>query len=179
MLIEDHRKVKQLFQQFERADGRTKQEIVEKTIMELQVHSVLEEEIFYPALRQATDDETLNEAEEEHHVVDLLMGELMKMKPSDDHYDAKYTVLAENVKHHIEEEESEMLPKARQLGQDRLNTIGEQMHERKQKLMESMKGKPAPSTKSLHGRGRSTTTGTRRRTTTGRSTTASGSRSRR
>jgi hemerythrin superfamily protein len=173
MIMEDHKKVKELFSQFERASERSKREIVEKTIMELQVHSVLEEEILYPALGETTEEEKLAEAAEEHHVVDLLMGELIKMKPGDAHYDAKFMVLAENVKHHIQEEESEMLPKAQELGRGRLDQLAEQMHQRKTELMEKLKGKPATSTTALHGRRRSATGGRQSRTTSRRTTAAS------
>lgn len=137
MLRDDHKKVKDLFQQFEEAeDTRTKKSIVDTAIMELQIHTRLEEEIFYPAMRRQGDiAETMNEAEEEHRVVDLLIAELRKMRPADKQYAAKFTVLAENVKHHIHEEESEMLPKAAEAGMPALQRLGEQMMRRKQELM--------------------------------------------
>ena len=114
MLREDHKKVKGLFEEFEQAtDAKAKQRIVETALTELEVHSKLEEELIYPAIRSEIDDEDLmDEALEEHHVVHGLLGELKKMKASDERYDAKFTVLAENVRHHIKEEESEMFPKA-------------------------------------------------------------------
>ena len=114
MLREDHKKVKGLFEEFEQAeDAPAKQRIVETVLKELEVHSKLEEELIYPAIRaEIDDDDLMDEALEEHHVVHGLLGELKKMKPSDDRYDAKFTVLAENVRHHIKEEESEMFPKA-------------------------------------------------------------------
>jgi hypothetical protein len=114
MLREDHKKVKGLFEEFEQADdATTKQRIVETALMELEVHAKLEEELIYPAIRtEIDDDELMDEALEEHHVAHGLLGELKKMKPSDERYDAKFTVLTENVKHHIKEEESDMLPKA-------------------------------------------------------------------
>ena len=114
MLRDDHKKVKGLFEEFEQADdAKAKQRIVETALMELEVHSKLEEELIYPAIRAEIDDEVLmDEALEEHHVVHGLIGELKKMKPSDDRYDAKFTVLTENVKHHIKEEESDMFPQA-------------------------------------------------------------------
>ena len=89
------------------------QEGVETVLTELAVHSKLEEELIYPAIRaEIDDDDLMDEALEEHHVVHGLLVELKKMKPSDERYDAKFTVLAENVRHHIKEEESEMFPKA-------------------------------------------------------------------
>lgn len=114
MLRKDHKKVKGLFEEFEQAeDATTKQRIVETALTELEVHSKLEEELIYPAIRaEVDDDDLMDEALEEHHVVHGLLGELKKMKPSDERYDAKFTVLAENVRHHIKEEESEMFPKA-------------------------------------------------------------------
>ena len=114
MLRDDHKKVKGLFEEFEQADdAKAKQWIVETALMELEVHSKLEEELIYPAIRAEIGDEVLmDEALEEHHVVHGLIGELKKMKPSDDRYEAKFTVLAENVKHHIKEEESDMFPQA-------------------------------------------------------------------
>jgi len=114
MLRKDHKKVKGLFEEFEQAeDTTTKQRIVETALTELEVHSKLEEELIYPAIRaEVGDDDLMDEALEEHHVVHGLLGELKKMKASDERYDAKFTVLAENVRHHIKEEESEMFPKA-------------------------------------------------------------------
>ena len=114
MLREDHKKVKGLFEEFEKAqDAKAKQRIVETALMELAVHSKLEEELIYPAIRaEIDDDDVMDEALEEHHVVHGLLGELKKMKASDDRYDAKFTVLAENVRHHIKEEESEMFSMA-------------------------------------------------------------------
>jgi hemerythrin superfamily protein len=114
MLREDHKKVKGLFEEFEQADDATnKQRIVETALMELEVHAKLEEELIYPAIRtEIDDDDLMDEALEEHHVAHGLLGEMKKMKPSDERYDAKFTVLAENVRHHIKEEESKMFPKA-------------------------------------------------------------------
>ena len=114
MLREDHKKVKGLFDEFRQAgDAKSKHRIAETASIELEIHSKLEEELIYPAIRAAIDDDDLmGESLEEHHVVHGLIGELKKMNPGGDRYDAKFTVLAENVRHHIEEEESEMLPKA-------------------------------------------------------------------
>lgn len=137
MLRDDHKRVKDLFKQFEDADdSRTKGSIVDRALSELEMHAELEEEIFYPAVRKEADpdDGQMDEAEEEHHVVKLLIAELRKMKPSADRYDAKFTVLAENVKHHIDEEESEMLPKAAELGMERMNQLGAAMERRKMQL---------------------------------------------
>ncbi|MEX1103854.1 MAG: hemerythrin domain-containing protein, partial [Dehalococcoidia bacterium] len=99
LLKEDHKKVKDLFAQFEKADGRSKQRIVNEALMELEVHAAIEEEIFYPGVAKATGEEIMAEAEEEHHVAKVLMAEIRECDPSDVHYDAKFMVLSENVKH--------------------------------------------------------------------------------
>jgi hemerythrin-like domain-containing protein len=140
MLREDHRKVKELFRQFEEAeDESTKKEIAQTAIKELKVHTALEEELFYPAVRREIDEEEkIDEALEEHHVAKLLIAELSRMKPSYEHFDAKFKVLAESVKHHIEEEETEMLPEVE--GEIDADGLGEQMAERKQKLEGRMNG---------------------------------------
>lgn len=145
LLREDHKHVKELFKQFEDADdSRTKGRIVGEALTALEVHAEVEEEIFYPAVRKEanSDDGQMDEAEEEHHVVKLLLAELRKMKPTAGRYDAKFTVLSENVKHHIDEEESEMLPKAAELGMARLNELGVAMEQRKLQLMKAPASKP-------------------------------------
>ena len=146
LLREDHQKVKDLFQHFEGMESGDKKEIVATTLHELAIHTTVEEEIFYPAARKAlqeTDEETdlIDEAWEEHHVVKLLAAELKKMRASDERYDAKFTVLAESVKHHIEEEEGELFPKLEgHLDQK----LGEKMIARKEKLQK----RPVSSSKS-------------------------------
>ena len=134
MLREDHRKVKQLFDEFEHAEeSQAKEQIVENTVRELEVHAALEEEIFYPAAeKQINEKESIDEAREEHHVVKLLIGELKKKRADDERYDAKYKVLSESVKHHIEEEESELFPKLE--GEIDAEGLGTQMETRKQEL---------------------------------------------
>jgi hemerythrin-like domain-containing protein len=134
MLRQDHRKVKELFEQFEHAEeSQAKEQIVENTVRELEVHAALEEEIFYPAAEEQIDEkESIDEAREEHHVVKLLIDELKKMGADDERYDAKYKVLSESVKHHIEEEESELFPKLE--GQLDAEALGAQMENRKQEL---------------------------------------------
>ena len=139
MLKEDHQRVKDLFDQFEKADGRTKQAIVEQALLELDVHAAIEEEIFYPGVASAAGEEIMAEAEEEHHVAKMIMAEIRQFDPSDIHYDAKFMVLAENVKHHIQEEENEMLPKAETAGRDVLDRLGQEMEQRKLQLMQELK----------------------------------------
>ncbi len=81
--------------------------------MALKIHAALEEEIFYPTVRAHVGSEVMNEADEEHHLAKVLIAELDLTGKSNDHRDAKFTVLVESVRHHILEEENEMLPKAR------------------------------------------------------------------
>jgi len=134
ILKRDHDTVKELFDQFENAKQRAqKLKIVGKAIEELKIHAAIEEEIFYPAVRPGLDREMMTEADEEHHVAKVLIGELEKMTGKEEHYDAKFKVLAENIRHHIEEEESEMLSKARKLAID-FDALGEQMMARKEEL---------------------------------------------
>jgi len=115
-LKEDHRKVKDLFEEFEESeDKREQQRLADAILTELTIHADLEEGLIYPAIREALDEEEqdlMDEALEEHHVVHLLINELKKMKASDDRFQAKVSVLGESVKHHIQEEEGKMLPKA-------------------------------------------------------------------
>jgi hemerythrin superfamily protein len=145
LLKDDHEKVKGLFDKFENAKSDSaKKNAARKAIMELKVHAAIEEEIFYPACDTALDSEEghdiLLEAEEEHHVVHLLIAELDAMADDDEHFDAKFTVLAENVRHHIEEEEKEMLPKAEKaVDSDMMSELGQKMAERKKTYEEELK----------------------------------------
>jgi hemerythrin-like domain-containing protein len=175
MIRQDHRRVKDLFRQFEQArDSRSKKRIVENAIRELEIHTKLEEEIFYPAVRGQGDAEgMIEDAEQEHHVVDLLIEELRGMDADDDEFDAKFTVMAENVKHHIDEEETEMLPKAAEEGFERLERLGEEMARRKQELLAEMdapqrraRRATAASRARASGNGRSAAAAVRRRTST-------------
>lgn len=137
MLKEDHQAVQQLFDEFEQTNNsRSKARIAREALTMLDVHAGIEEEIFYPAFQSEAEDaeDIVLEAEEEHHVVHLLIAELHEMEPSDPRFEAKFTVLAENVRHHIKEEEKEMLPKARKLGKERLAELGEQMGSRRREL---------------------------------------------
>lgn len=135
LLTEDHRKVQKLFKEFERLgdeDRERKSELVEKACAELTVHSTIEEEIFYPALREALEDsELLDEAEVEHSTAKELISQLQGMKPGDDLYDAKFTVLGEYVNHHIKEEQQQIFPRAKKTQMD-LKALGEELMTRKQ-----------------------------------------------
>jgi hemerythrin-like domain-containing protein len=168
MLREDHRKVKKLFDEFEHTEeDQSKEQIVENTLHELEVHAALEEEIFYPAAEeQIGEKESIDEAREEHHVVKLLIGELKKMSPGDERYDAKYTVLAESVKHHIEEEESELFPKLE--GKLDVDELGAQMETRKEQLQRR------PRKRSVKAKGGTRTRKARQRSSTKKRKRASG-----
>ena len=137
----DHRTVEKLFREFEEAGDRaykTKQELVGQIVEELEVHATIEEETYYPAVEakaKKEGKELIAEAVEEHHVVKILLGELGSMSSQDEAFDAKVTVLMENVRHHVEEEESELLPQSEKiLGTDELTRLGEEMAARKQQL---------------------------------------------
>src|SRR4051812_21481065 len=135
ILKEDHAKVKDLFDRFEKAKGRgARTKVVRQALAELKVHAAIEEEIFYPAVRAEVGKEVMNEADEEHHVAKLLIAELDMMDGSESHFDAKFRVLAENVRHHITEEEGEMLPKAKGVKLD-FEALAEKMTRRKEKLL--------------------------------------------
>jgi hemerythrin superfamily protein len=154
MLREDHKKVKGLFEEFEKADGgHAKETIVENAVRELEVHAALEEEIFYPAAEEQVDEkDSIDEAREEHHVVKLLIGELKKMSAEDERYDAKFKVLSESVKHHIEEEESELFPKLE--GKIDAEELGAEMETRKQELQRQPYKRSGAQTVKSKGRSR-------------------------
>ncbi|MFB8131052.1 hemerythrin domain-containing protein [Streptomyces mirabilis] len=133
LLKEDHKTVEKLFKQFEKAgDGAQaeKRKIADQVIEELTTHTWIEEKIFYPAAREA-DPDTKNdvlESVEEHHVVLWMLSELKDLDPADERFDAKMTVLMENVRHHVEEEEKEWFPDVRKaMGRNRLTELGERM----------------------------------------------------
>ena len=137
MLKEDHEKVKGLFERFKETNGSaTKAKIVSEALMALKVHATIEEELFYPAVRQKFEDEEgiMEEADEEHHVAKVLIAELEKMTGDEAHWDAKFKVLAESVRHHIKEEEGKMFKEAKKTEID-FDILGSQMAHLKQKLM--------------------------------------------
>ena len=100
------------------------------------MHAVVEEEIFYPTVRKHVGTDVMNEADEEHHVAKILIAELDLNRGGGDHREAKFTVLAESVRHHIKEEENEMLPKAKELDID-FEALGQKMLDRKKELKET------------------------------------------
>jgi hemerythrin-like domain-containing protein len=141
MLREDHERVQEMFTQFESATGSArKAAIVSRALNDLWAHTAIEEELFYPAVRrELDDDEPVELAYEEHNVAKTLMAELQRMKPGDTHFDAKFKVLGESVRHHINEEETNVLPAAESSDMD-LNELGRRMHQRKQQLMSNASG---------------------------------------
>jgi hemerythrin superfamily protein len=135
VLKEDHKTVKRLFKEFQSAgvDAKArKAELVAKILEELTVHTYLENEVMYPEVRKLMPDleDDILESYEEHHVADVLCFELATMTPDDERFDAKVTVLIENVTHHIDEEEKDWFPKVRQgLGRNQLQDIGKRMED--------------------------------------------------
>ena len=138
MLKEDHAKVKKAFKEFEtmdREDTEACRQLVQSVCEDLKVHTTLEEEIFYPAVREAIEDEDImNEASVEHETAKMLIEQLENMEPDDPNYYATFTVLGEYVMHHVKEEEGEMFPEAKKAGID-LEALGSRMQERKSELM--------------------------------------------
>lgn len=147
MLLEDHKKVQKMFKDFEkldREDTEACQELVSTACTALKVHSMLEKELFYPAVRDQVDKEEdedmLNEAEVEHQTVDQLIETIEGMDAGDAMYAAHFTVLSEYVKHHVQEEEKEMFPRVKKLKSLDLEALGEEMKARKQELMAEFGG---------------------------------------
>ena len=135
ILKKDHDVVKGLFDRFQKAEKpAAKKKIMEQALTELKIHAILEEEIFYPAVRRQIGAKVMNEADEEHHVAKVLIAELDHAADRNDHLDAKFTVLAENVRHHIKEEEERMLPEAKELDID-FEELGQRMLNRKSRLL--------------------------------------------
>ena len=137
MLKTDHDKVKKLLTELESTTERgvkTRSELFATIKGELTVHEIIEEEIFYPELKaHPKAQDIVLEGYEEHHVVDLLMGELEALDVSDETWGAKAVVMKENIEHHIEEEEGEMFQKARQVfDREELDELGERMAARKE-----------------------------------------------
>ncbi|MDT0214230.1 hemerythrin domain-containing protein [Knoellia sp. CPCC 206450] len=133
LLKEDHKEIRKLFTDFENAGedaSKTKAKIVHRIIELLTVHTYIENEVMYPRVRALLPDleDDILESYEEHHVADVLVMELYGMEPDAERFDAKATVLIENVRHHIEEEEDEWFPKVRAgLGRKALQEIGEEL----------------------------------------------------
>jgi hemerythrin superfamily protein len=154
LLKEDHRKVEDLFEQFEKArsDDR-KQKLALEICKELTIHAMIEEEIFYPACEGQVEEDLLKESIVEHDAAKVLIAEIEAGSPVDEFYDSKVKVLQEEIEHHIEEEEQPkkgLFAQAREADID-LKAIGEQLARRKEQLMAEIdaSGLPEPETTSL------------------------------
>jgi hypothetical protein len=154
LLKEDHRKVEELFEQFEKAkgDGR-KEKLALQICKELTIHTMLEEEIFYPACEGKVEEELLKESFVEHDAAKVLIAEIEAGGPSDEFYDAKVKVLKEEIEHHVEEEERPkegLFAQAREADID-MKAVGDQMLRRKSQLQDEIKstGLPEPETTTL------------------------------
>lgn len=130
LLVDDHKKVKKLFKDFdklkEKGDSEDKQALVQEICSELMLHAQIEEEVFYPAIREVVEEDMVNEAEVEHASAKDLIEQIQALDPSDPMFDAKVTVLGEYIEHHVEEEEKEMFPKVKKSKLD-LELLGEEM----------------------------------------------------
>jgi len=135
LLKADHRKVEDLFSQLESASGQAKVRVFEQIKMELELHTHIEETIFYPALEKPKQTHELTmEAYEEHNVVKTLLQEMSRARTPNEEWEAKAKVLQENVEHHVEEEEGELFVKAEAaLSEEDLETLGEQMESEKER----------------------------------------------
>lgn len=146
LLKEDHQRVEQLFKEFENARRESqKARLAEQICNELKVHAQIEEELFYPVMREAIkESDLIDEAAVEHATAKDLISQIEKMSPGDELFEAKVTVLGEYVRHHVKEEESEIFPRARKSGVD-LAAMGEQLMSRKQQLMNGASPMARPS----------------------------------
>jgi len=137
LIKQDHKKVASLFQKYQKAKGQeAKRRIADQAMEQLEIHTKLEEEIFYPAAKpEIEDSELISEALSEHTTVKGLIEELRSMESEDENFDEKWNELVENVQHHVQEEESELLPEVEDSNLD-LAECGEEMAERKEELME-------------------------------------------
>jgi hemerythrin superfamily protein len=137
LLKEDHRTVEELFAKFEKASGDDrKKKLADEICMELTIHAMIEEEIFYPACEGKVEEDLLSEAYVEHDGAKVLISEIEAGSPSDEYFDAKVKVLSEQIEHHVEEEEKRMeglFSQARKAGVD-MDALGEQLAARKEEL---------------------------------------------
>lgn len=142
MLTADHREVEELFKQYEglgEGANARKKKLADQICTALTLHTMIEEEIFYPAMREEGDDSgaMVDEAVVEHASAKDLIAQLQEMDPEDELYDAKVKVLSEQIEHHVKEEETEMFPKAKKAGLD-LAALGEEMALRKDEIAATM-----------------------------------------
>jgi len=143
LLVTDHRKVEDLFERFDQekdGDEATRREIAQRICNEITIHAQVEEELFYPWLRENLDDddmEMVEEAQVEHNTAKDLIAQLEGASDIDEQYNAKVKVLGEYIKHHVNEEENEIFPKVRD-EQEELDELGQEMAARKGELKEEM-----------------------------------------
>lgn len=145
MLMQDHERILRYFKDFEsvdRSDAEAVRELVETVCLELQIHSLLEEEIFYPAVREQVrtdaDDDLLNESEIEHESVDALIARLHGLEPDDPLYRACFAVVMAQVKRHIEVEEQQLFTRLKAFEKLELAGLGEEMRQRREALFAEM-----------------------------------------
>jgi len=167
LLKADHKKVAQLFDELESANGKAKLEVFEQIKTELELHTHIEEKIFYPALEKPRDTHDLTlEAYEEHDVVKKLLQQLSRARTANDEWEAQAKVLRENVEHHVEEEENELFPKAESaLGEEKIEALGEEMaaeKERKQGRTASKSSKKSGAAKKSASKTKSASTAAKR-----------------
>ena len=147
LLKADHKKVLDLFEQFQHARSPDRKGALAHEICnELKIHTLLEEEIFYAALRGHAEDDSLDEAQIEHDSAKVLVNDIEEAEPGDEFYDAKVTVLSEEIKHHIKEEEKPgdgTFAQARKSDVD-LKAMCDQLMQRKQELLEQAKSSGLP-----------------------------------
>lgn len=146
LLKADHRAVEALFEKFESARTDRKQALALQICNELKIHTIIEEEIFYPALKGKIEEETYTEAYVEHDAAKLLINDIMATSPEDQFFDAKVKVLSEEIKHHVHEEEARsegMFSQAREAGLDMV-ALRDEMLARKQELMAQAKTEALP-----------------------------------
>ena len=155
LLESDHRTVEALFKKYEKTDDTdAKADIAKEICKDLIIHTMIEEEIFYPGVKDSVEDDLYNEAFVEHDGAKVLIAELIAGSPDDDFYDAKVKVLSEMIKHHVTEEEQRdgLFAQAKRNGAD-LQGLGEEMSARKEELSAQFDrdGLPPPQTKSMDG----------------------------
>lgn len=150
ILMQDHRTVEELFSKYENASGKERKERIAQDICrELKIHAQIEEEIFYPALEGKIDEDLLKEAYVEHDGAKVLVNEIAEGGPDEEFYDAKVTVLKEQIEHHVKEEEKErdnMFQQARAADID-LEALGEKLLARKEELMAQAEAEGLPPAK--------------------------------
>ena len=147
LLKEDHRKIEGLFEKFEKAKGEgRKEKLALEICRELTIHTILEEEIFYPAMEGKVEEGLLKEGLVEHDASKVMIAEIEAGEPSDEFYDAKVKVLGEEIEHHFGEEEKPkdgIFAQARRSGVD-MDALGEQMALRKERLQDEIKANGVP-----------------------------------